>query len=387
MPKEFPSVWARSPQPRRFHAPVLRLLPLLALLLASARAPAQQTSLRTGAEFSRQLQSTAGLSWSGVPLRNALETLGKDQQIAVFLDRRIDPGRLVDLGIAEQSLENALRTLARHQEMGVCFLDAVVYFGPQDTADKLSTVAAIRRREAEKLPRQVALRLARVRAWQWETLSTPRDLLTELADESGIEIAGLAQFPHDLWPAVELPPLSLADRLTLVLAGFGMTYQFSPDGAQLQLVPFPATAAISQIYPGKGHPRENAERIARLYPEAQVAVEGEMIRVVGPWEAHQGVELLMQGQRVARTTPPKNSGGRTVYTLKVENEPVGGVIKALAGQLKLEVTIDPAAESRLTERVSFNVADVSRDELLRAVLKPAGLSFRVTANELRIVTD
>jgi hypothetical protein len=218
-------------------------------------------------------------------------------------------------------------------------------------------------------------------------LSAPRDLLTELANEAGIEIAGLEQFPHDLWPAVELPPLALADRLTLVLAGFGMTYQFSPDGRQIQLVPLPETAAISQTYPGKGYPRENAERIARLYPEAQVTVEGESIRVVGPWEAHQAVERLMQGERVSRTTQsPKKSGGRTVYTLKVENEPVGGVIKALAQQLKLEVTVDAAAEAKLTERISFNVADVSREELFQAVLEPAGLTFRMSGNELHVLT-
>jgi hypothetical protein len=186
---------------------------------------------------------------------------------------------------------------------------------------------------------------------------------------------------------VQLPPLALADRLSLVLAGFGMTYEFSPDGREVQLVPFPEAAAISQTYPGKGHPRENAERIARLYPEAKVTVEGEMIRVVGPWEAHQGVGLLMQGQRVSRTTPPKTSGGRTVYTLQVENEPVGGVIKALAEQLKLQVTIDSAAEAKLTQRISFNVAEVSRDELWKAVLDPAGLTFRIRGNELRIMVQ
>jgi hypothetical protein len=344
----------------------------------------QEASLLTGAEFTRQLQAMTGASWSGVPLREALATLGKDQGIAVMLDRRVDPGKLIDLTIAEQTLENALRTIARHQELGVSFVDAVVYFGPPDTTKKLPTVAAIRRHEAESLPRETALRLARARGWSWPMLATPRGLLEELADEAGIEISGLEHFPHDLWPAVELPPLPLADRMSLVLAGFGLTYEFSADGRQVRLVPFPTTAAITRLYSGKGHPRENAERIARLYPEAQVTPEGEQIRVVGPWEAHQAVELLMQGQRVTRTTPGPKKSGRTVYTLKVENEPVGGVIKALAPQLKLEVEIDPAAEAKLSERISFNVADVSRDELLDAVLKPAGLSFRISGNTLSI---
>jgi hypothetical protein len=245
----------------------------------------------------------------------------------------------------------------------------------------------MRREEAERLPRDMAARFARSRSWGWEALSTPRDLLTELAEEGGIEVAGLERFPHDLWPAVELPPLALADRLTLVLAGFGLTYQFSADGKHLQLVPFPETAAIARTYPGKGHAQENAKRIARLWPEAQVTAEGETIRVVGPWEAHQAVEELMQGRRVQRTQaqpPPPSKPRRTVYTLKVENEPVGGVLKALAAQLKLQLMIDPAAEEELAKRISFDVAEVSRDELFRAALKGTGLAFRVTGDELRI---
>ncbi len=351
-------------------------------------ADAQSSMLLTGQAFREQLRAPAGVAWSSVPLRQALENLGRDQQLAVMLDRRVDPGRTVNLTVTQQPLEIVLLTIGRHVDLGVCYVDPVVYVGPRATTDKLSTVAALRRREAERLPRSAAQRFAHERPWNWPMLSSPRDLVSELARQGNVEIANLDQLPHDLWPAVALPPLSLTDRLTLVLAGFGLTWQFSPDGSALQLVDFPETAAIVQTYPGKGQPRENADRIARLYPEAQITVEGDSLRIVGPWEVHRGVAELMQGRRVARTVaPPPKSRGRTVFTLKVENEPVGGVIKALSEQLQIKVTVAPAAENKLTEMISFHVADVSREELFQAVLQPAGLKFRLVGDELLILAS
>jgi hypothetical protein len=64
---------------------------------------------------------------------------------------------------------------------------------------------------------------------------------------------------------------------------------------------------------------------------------------------------------------------------------VGGVIKALAQQLRLEVAVAPEAEVKLTRLVTFDVAEVTRDELLQAVLRPAGLTFRVNDDELQIL--
>lgn len=348
-------------------------------------AAAQTVNYHTGQELRGKLRLPAGVSWSGVPLRDALEMLGRDQRTAVMLDRRVDPSRPVNFSLRTESLEQLLQEFAAHGNIEMSLVDSVVYFGPPETARVLATVAAMRRREAERLPQEAALRFSRTRAWSWPMLATPRALAQELADEARADIVNLDQLPHDLWPAANLPPLGLADRLTLLLAGFGMTFRYSPDGAQLQLTPMPQTAAISQTYPGKGQPRENAEILQRLLGDAEVTVQGDTILVSGPWEAHEKVAILMQGGRVARTveTPQKRSN-RTVYTLKVENEPVGGVIKALAQQLKMEVKVDPAAEDKLTTLVSFNVADVSRQELFRAVLHPAGLACRITENEVQI---
>ncbi|MBW3600256.1 MAG: hypothetical protein KY475_23680, partial [Planctomycetes bacterium] len=327
----------------------------------------------------------AGVTWAGTPLRNALEDLGREQNVPVMLDRRIDPDQTVEFALRAGSLERLVREFAARLELGVCWVDSVAYVGPPETTAKLSTVAAIRRREAERLPHDAALRWARVRAWEWPRLTVPRQLIEQLTAEGGFEIVNPDVVPHDLWPEVRLPPLRLADRLTLVLAGFNMTYRLSPDGSQFQLTPMPETAVIAQTYPGKGRARENAEILGRLLPEAEVTVEGEAIRVVGPWETHQDVETLMQGGRVSRTTASSRRTGRTVYSLRVENEPVGGVIKALAQQMMLEVTIDPAAEASLPTLISFNVTDVSRDELFRAVLTPAGLAFRLSEDELHVM--
>jgi hypothetical protein len=357
---------------------------VFALVFTSVHpAMAQSSAVLSGSEFLEQLRQPSGIAWSDMPLRLAIETLGRDQQIGVMLDRRTDPGRLISLNVAPQPLEHLLTTLARQTGLGVCYVDAVAYFGPTETTQILATVAAMRRREAEQLPREAAHRCTRVNSLRWPMLAVPRELITELAGEARLDIVNADLVPHDLWPAVALPPLPWADRMTLVLAGFGLTFEFTSEGAAIRLTPMPKTAAIVQTYPGKGHAQENARRIAAGFPEAQVTVEGDQLRIAGPWEVHRAVEELMQGKRVSRRQP-SNTQRRTVYTLQVENEPVGGVILALAKQLNLKVEISTVTEGKLEERISFHVTDVTRDELLQAVLAPVNLRFRVTGGELQV---
>jgi len=56
---------------------------------------------------------------------------------------------------------------------------------------------------------------------------------------------------------------------------------------------------------------------------------------------------------------------------------VGPVLKTLSTRLDFELMVDDSAENKLGELISLDVKEVTRDELLRAVLKPARLSFRM----------
>ncbi len=165
-----------------------------------------------------------------------------------------------------------------------------------------------------------------------------RDLLSDLAEKSGLKIEGMERVPADLWARADLPPLALPERLTLLLAQFDLTYEPSADGKSIRLVALPDQATLDRTAP--------------------VAVPAQKIEKPG----HRTI-----------TTP-----GKKVYSLQVEL-PVGQLLQSLGPRLGMEIHVDKeaiaAAGKSLDTKVKIDVKDVDADELLRAVLEPAGLTF------------
>jgi hypothetical protein len=351
-------------------------------LLVSTDVQADAVSWKTGPEFNRQLESLVGVSWTNSPLRDALHILSRHQHVAIYLDRRIDPDQRIDFSTQDVSLDTALHMLASQLRIGVCYFGPVVYFGPPEATDKLPTLAVLKSEELSNLPSEIRRGLARVETWQWDDLATPRDLIEQLAAASNVNVEGLDQIPHDLWPATQLPPLSWLDRLNLVLAGFDLTYEFSSDGTSLKLVNSPRVVALRRTYSVAGDSTQIANRLSAAVPAATVQAVGAQIDVVGSWKDHQSIQRILRGQPVRR---PQPQSGLARYTLTVQNQPVGGIIRALADKLELTAKYDPRTTTKLNERVSFQVKDVTTEQLLDAVLSPAGLSFKLQGRTLEIV--
>ncbi len=77
------------------------LLPLACLTAFAASAGASSSLFpdplpdhyRTGRRFTTALEQPISGSWKGVPLRSLLRRLSHEGQIAILLDRRVDPDR------------------------------------------------------------------------------------------------------------------------------------------------------------------------------------------------------------------------------------------------------------------------------------------------------
>ena len=87
---------------------------------------------------------------------------------------------------------------------------------------------------------------------------------------------------------------------------------------------------------------------------------------------------------------PRKSGaegarGKTVHTLKVDGQPIGAILKTLEQQLELQFRFEPGTAERLQTRVTFDLREVSLDELLRETLTPAGLAFRRDAAAVTVM--
>jgi hypothetical protein len=321
------------------------LFPAVVLCFYPCRAAlaAEQVAWKNAAEVRQELQGTIRITWPSNPLRDSLANLAKNRRVSIWLDRRIDPDQRVDFKTDDVAFSAALSQLADRLGGKVGLIGSVVYIGPKPAVANLQALFAKRRDEAAKLPADARRKFTHVKTWQWEELSEPRVLLEELAAEGGFNIEGLDQVPHDLWPAGDWPALSLSDRLSLVLAGFDLTYEFSADGGSLKLVPYPKTAAAA----------DEPATVSKQPPKRPPPVGGD--------------------KRFSLTVPAD------------KKQPVGRYVKALADQLSLQVKFDESLTAeQLNQPISFQVKDVTLDALFAAVLKPAGLAHKITGQTVEV---
>jgi hypothetical protein len=259
------------------------------------------------------------------------------------LDRRVDPSERIDLSLRDAAVEQIIAQLAAACSRGHCQLERLFYIGPPHTADRLLGLAALRRKDVAALPTDQRQSLSVRRRIVWPRLSEPRGLIVRLMEEHGWRVEHSERVPHDLWPAGELPKLTLADQLTVLLAGFDRTYRIRPERRAIEIVP----VDWDQIEP-------SAQRRAAR-------------------------------NRAQRPSPGENR----VYTLRVEEQPVGKILQELGRRLAWQVEVDEAAVRAagrsLDQRVSFAVENADADELLEALLTPVGLTFERDGDHVRVI--
>jgi hypothetical protein len=224
--------------------------------------------------------------------------------------------------------------------------------GPLAAAQQLAPLAASRSAEIARLPDGERAQLTGQRPLDWPRLTEPRALMTSLLQRRGWHLAQAEKVPHDLWPADKLPALSTAEQLTVLLIGFDLTFEVRIGDRALRIVPLgPAT-------------RE--QRTANTQPRETARPRG---------------RPLSKRNNVA--------GTKQLYTLRVVEQPVRAVLGELSQRVDWRVDVDEAAIRAagltLDERVSFTVENAEADELLDALLRPAGLTFRRKGERIMVV--
>jgi hypothetical protein len=329
--------------------------------------------------------------WSETPFRDALDRLAAGQKVAVWLDRRVDPGRPVSLTINNTPVRDVLARAARDQGLGMCFFDSVAYLGPPEVVGRLRTLGQLRRQDVETLPRGVAKRFLRTETTRWDDLSSPRELLAALVQRNGLVIDGLDRVVHDLWPAADLPSLPLVDRLTLILAPLDLTFQLEDRSGRIRLVPVPNRVALTRRYPGGNNAAGLAEKWRRTIPESHIRVEGNQVVVEGRLEDHESLESERRQPRAQISLADRQDGDLDHLRIKyfvVKDLPLEGALRQLATRLNLELHLDADALRRsgmdVDRRISLTIRDATVDELFRAILQPAGLTFRRDGSTLEV---
>jgi hypothetical protein len=191
-----------------------------------------------GARFRRQLGAHVNIVWREVPLREALASLAQSQRVAIMLDRRIDPGQVVNFSVRNEPLSGVLQKLAEENDLGISFVDSVIYVSPRPTAAKLAALLEATKADVKRLPPAARKKWQQSTPLQWDDLAEPRQLLAQIERQTSIRISGQGELAHDLWPAGSWPPLPAASKLVLLLAGFELSPRVEPDGS-CSIVPMP----------------------------------------------------------------------------------------------------------------------------------------------------
>lgn len=309
--------------------------------------PKQRIVLEPAASTIAEPRGTSTIHWQGVPLREAVERLQPLFDERIFVDRRVDPDMRVSLDATASSAEQLLTVLADEYDLGVAKLGKLVYLGPVGAARILPSIANMRSREIVRLPADARTSLMRRDVLSWPRLAEPRQLVTLVVEQCGWRVTDSERIPLDLWSAGELPEMSVAEKLSVLLMGFDLTFEFDSATHAVRIVPLPEQTAA-----------ENSRPTAK------------------------------------RTSPKSNSktsSGPTkqVYTLRVQEKPVGAVLRELSTRLHWAVQVDEdairAAGKSLDKRVSFSVENADREKLLDALLSPAGLEYQIDGNQIRVV--
>ena len=284
-------------------------------------------------------------TWTGLPLRAAAERLAELGGAAVVVDRRIDPETRVAVDAASEPLAVVLAHVSHAAGAAVARYAGHLRIVPPDRAGGLAAAAAARNAELRALTPRLRTMVQAEAAWSWPEGAVPRDLVAAAAAQAGITIVGLDELPHDHFPAARLPALALCDRIDLLLAHFDRRVEWKPraargrDATLFALVPIPVADAAAPPPPAR-----------------------------------------------PTSAPPPRPPAAT-YSLTVA-APLDELLATLARRFTLELDLDRTALAQLGvapgEIVRLDLRNVTRDQLLDAVLEPRGLGWRIDGGRLSV---
>ncbi len=347
---------------------------------------ADEVAWLTGKSLAQRLDDPVTVSWINTPVARALHSLSTAQQVAILIDRRIDPDAPINLAVSGEPLGDVLRKIASLLSAGYTQFGPVAYFGPPEVAKNLRTVAQIRLEEAGRLPKQQRDELLKLQSLTWPDLAEPRELLQQLAQGANVQMSGIDALPHDLWRAADLPMLSWIDRVTLLLAQFDLTFQIAGDGGDLRVTPLPRNVTLVRTYNAPRQASALARRWAAGTPRREDLERGQS-------NSPRGASRRSRARRASPTrrtqAADRRGAGSRGVSIERRRRRVAQVVEQLAARLKLKVTWDRAAIDAagisVDQLITVHVKDAGLDDLLKAVFDRTGLSFRRTDGAVTVV--
>lgn len=339
--------WGRTPGPRRTAGWLFKeAIGVVAVVVSGLAVAADPGGPARSAAATGLLAPVDG-SWAGVPLRTWADRAADIAGRPVVIDRRLDPEGRVTLDGGGEPLARVLETVARSIGAEVVPLRSSIRIVPLKTAAAACGRAeSARERDIKALPPAARQPISRRAGWEWPDGARPRQLVAAALDQAGVTAEGIDRVPHDHFPAASLPPMSLGERLDLVLAHFDLRIEWRNGPAG----PVATVVAIDPDLPA--------------------------VPATGP-----------KPSRPARPAGGGNAAARRTFTLEA-TAPLEELLGAVAGRLGATLDIDHQALAARgiapREIVRVKVEDASVEELLAAILGPLELKGKVVADRLEV---
>lgn len=340
----------------------------------------------TGRPFRSALDARISAVWDHVELRMILQRIGQEQQIAILLDRRIDPNQTLSVELSGRSVRDVLERIADKCGAAVSVLGDVVYIGPPAAAEKLRTLAELRSAEAFREPTDISggrqFQLADRRPLTWNDLDRPADILQQIAGRYRLWVEAAEQLPHDLWAGATLPQVDAVEALTLLLVQFDLTFAWQNAGAGIRLEPIPRDVRIERRHsPRNMTPQAAAVQWQSRFTGLSAEPDGREVVVRGTVEQHEAIVELLRPPRPATPRPGSNEPvplERRVFTLKVQEAPVLAIMQKLEESdiaFRYDAAALKAAGVDLNQRIDLDVKQAPAAELFRAMFEPLKVKF------------
>jgi len=351
----------------------------------------------TGRDFEDALKKTLSLAWQGQNLRDGLRKISETRQVAILLDRRVDPGQQLSLQVQNVSLQALLKLIATEARADISVLDTFIYVGPAATAARLRTVEEIAasqlvsdrpatisvgtstspqtRRSFELLERSTLI---------WPDLARPRELLEEIARRYSLTIEPTDKVPHDLWGQAVVPSATPSQLLVAVLGQFDLSFEWTDNRDGIRIVEIPADPRIERTFTLKrGTESAILAELSQRIPGLEPQVTGRKVTVVGTVEQLEIVETLIHPERSPTPLRPNQrltGGGVTTFTFAAD-APLLAFLNTLEKQagyeFKYDVEAFEAAGIRLDKRIRLEASELTAQEVFQKMFPPQNIAFKV----------
>lgn len=341
------------------------------------------------------------VSGHAIGLRETVEQLSKIRDVNIWLDRRVDPDLPVPVRLqlnSREPMRTILQPLAESLNLGYCEVGNIIYIGPEETAALLPLLFALRKEQMDKLPDSERRNLTRVIRLESEYLDTPAEVVRKIMQPIKGDFTAFDQLPHDLWPELRFSKVTPAELLTVLLAGFDMTFVVSKDGKKLAPVKIPHELVVSREYPVA---ETESKSWKSMVPNVEITYAGSRATVRGTLDDLAMIENLYQEKKTGNqpVKMPQTTQRRSAkqdesvlaqkrFTGTIENKPVRLILESYAHNMGIKLVIDEESFRRKGESletpVSFELKNATAEEAFRKCLAPIHGMFKITTDQVHV---